>query len=51
MLAFELSNTTFGANKRHRIRNIRVTRFAEYAKRFPRLYANFDFEPGVLRLK
>jgi hypothetical protein len=49
ILAFELSNTTFGVNKRHRIRNIRSARFGNYAKRFPRLYANFDFDRGTLR--
>jgi ectoine hydroxylase-related dioxygenase (phytanoyl-CoA dioxygenase family) len=49
LLAFELCNTTFGANKRHVIRNIRVARFGDFAKKFPRLYANFDFASGVLR--
>ena len=49
LLAFELSNTTFGANKRHLIRNIRAPRFGEFATKYPRLYANFDFAPGVLR--
>ena len=49
ILAFELSNTTFGVNKRHRIRNIRVSRFAKYAKLYPRLYANFDFDRGLIR--
>ena len=48
ILAFELSNSTFGANKRHRIRNIRAGRFAEYARRYPQLYANFDFDPGLV---
>jgi ectoine hydroxylase-related dioxygenase (phytanoyl-CoA dioxygenase family) len=48
LLAFELCNTTFGANKRHLIRNIRVPRFGEFAVKYPRLYANFDFAPGVL---
>ncbi|HET7086178.1 MAG TPA: phytanoyl-CoA dioxygenase family protein [Rhizomicrobium sp.] len=43
MIAFELSNTTFGVNKRHLIRNIHVPRLAEFAKRYPRLYRNFDF--------
>lgn len=43
LLAFELSNTTFGANKRHLIRNVRVPRFGEFAKRYPRVYSNFDF--------
>jgi SAM-dependent methyltransferase/ectoine hydroxylase-related dioxygenase (phytanoyl-CoA dioxygenase family) len=43
LLAFELSNTTFGANKRHLIRNIHVPRFGEFAKRYPRVYSNFDF--------
>lgn len=43
MLAFELSNSTFGASKRHRIRNIHVPRFGEYAQKYPRLYKNFDF--------
>jgi hypothetical protein len=48
LLAFELSNTTFGANKRHAIRNIRVRRFGEFARKYPRLYANFDFNRGLL---
>ena len=48
LLAFELSSSTFGANKRHLIRNIRVTQFRDYAKKYPRLYANFDFAPGTL---
>jgi hypothetical protein len=48
LLAFELSNTTFGANKRHHIRNIRVPKFGEFAKKYPRLYANFDFDPNLL---
>lgn len=39
--AFELSNTTFGAN--NPIRNIRVPRFGEIARRYPRVYSNFDF--------
>jgi hypothetical protein len=49
ILAFELSNTTFGANKRHNIRNIRIPRFGEFAKKYPRLYSNFDFQPGLLQ--
>jgi hypothetical protein len=48
LLAFELSSSTFGANKRHLIRNIRVPQFRDYAKKYPRLYANFDFAPGTL---
>ena len=44
LLAFELSSSTFGANKRHLIRNIHVPKFAEFAKRYKRLYANLDFE-------
>ena len=48
LLAFELSNSTFGANKRHLIRNIRVPQFRDYATKYPRLYANFDFAPGTL---
>lgn len=48
LLAFELSNTTFGANKRHVIRNIRVPRFGEFARKYRRLYTNFDFQPGLL---
>ena len=47
LLAFELSNTTFGANKRHLIRNIHVPRFGEFAKRYPRIYSNFDFAPEL----
>jgi hypothetical protein len=43
LLAFELSNTTFGVNKRHLIRNIHVPRFGEFAKSYPRLYLNLDF--------
>jgi ectoine hydroxylase-related dioxygenase (phytanoyl-CoA dioxygenase family) len=49
LLAFELSNTTFGANKRHLIRNIRAPGFGDVAKRYPRIYSNFDFAPGVLK--
>jgi SAM-dependent methyltransferase len=49
LLAFELSNTTFGASKRHRIHNIRVPRFGEFAKKYPRLYRNFDFSKGLIR--
>jgi hypothetical protein len=49
LLAFELSNTTFGANKRHFIRNIHVPKFAEFAKQYPRLYSNFDFRPDLLK--
>ena len=48
LLAFELSSSTFGANKRHLIRNIRVPQFRNYAKKCPRLYANFDFAAGTL---
>jgi Phytanoyl-CoA dioxygenase (PhyH) len=47
VLAFELSNTTFGANKRHLIRNIRTPRFGEFAKRYPRIYSNFDFAADI----
>jgi hypothetical protein len=47
LLAFELSSSTFGANKRHLIRNIHVPKFGEFAKEYPRLYANFDLEPGL----
>jgi hypothetical protein len=43
MLAFEVSNTTFGANKRHLIRNVHVPRFGEFAKAYPRIYDNLDF--------
>ena len=49
LLAFELSNSTFGANKRHLIRNVHVPRFREFAKKYPRIYANFDFADGVLK--
>jgi hypothetical protein len=45
LLAFEISNTAFGANKRHTIRNVRVPQFASYAKKYPRIYSNFDFSP------
>ena len=48
LLAFEISSTTFGANKRHRIRNIRAPQFGEFAKRYPRLYRNFDFDPSLV---
>ena len=48
MLAFELSSSTFGANKRHLIRNIHVPQFRDFARRFPRLYTNFDFKEGLL---
>ncbi len=43
LLAFELSNSTFGANKRHTIRNLHSPRFAKFAKQYPGLYSNFDF--------
>jgi ectoine hydroxylase-related dioxygenase (phytanoyl-CoA dioxygenase family) len=43
MLAFELSNSTFGADKRHTIRGMHSPRFAEFSKKYPGLYANFDF--------
>lgn len=49
LLAFELSNTTFGANKRHLIRNIHVPRFGEFAKRYPRVYSNFDFAGDLVK--
>jgi hypothetical protein len=45
LLAFEMSNTTFGSNKRHIIKNVRVPRLAEYARKYPRLYSNCDFSP------
>lgn len=48
LLAFELSSSTFGANKRHFIRKIHVPRFAEFARNYPRLYSNFDFRKGLL---
>jgi ectoine hydroxylase-related dioxygenase (phytanoyl-CoA dioxygenase family) len=48
LLAFELSNALFGASKRHNIRHIRVPRFGEFASKYPRLYANFDFAPGLV---
>jgi hypothetical protein len=48
LLAFELSNTTFGVNKRHLIRKIRVPQFGEFAKKYPHLYSNFDFSEGLL---
>jgi len=47
LLAFELANTTFGANKRHLIRNVHVPRFGEFATRYPRIYSNFDFALSV----
>jgi hypothetical protein len=47
LLAFELSNTTFGANKRHLIRNIHIPRFGEFARRYPRIYGNFDFTAKI----
>lgn len=43
MLAFELSNSTFGADKRHNIFNIRSPQFERFSKKYPELYANFDF--------
>jgi ectoine hydroxylase-related dioxygenase (phytanoyl-CoA dioxygenase family) len=48
LLAFEISNTLFGANKRHHIRNIRHPQFGALAKKYPRIYSNFDFEPELL---
>ncbi|MBI3529704.1 MAG: phytanoyl-CoA dioxygenase family protein [Betaproteobacteria bacterium] len=48
LLAFEISNSTFGANKRHLIRRIHVPQFGELAKKYPRVYANFDFENSLL---
>jgi hypothetical protein len=38
LLAFELSTTLFGTNKRHVIRNIHVPRFGEFARKYPQLY-------------
>jgi ectoine hydroxylase-related dioxygenase (phytanoyl-CoA dioxygenase family) len=43
LLAFELSNSTFGADKRHAIRHLHSPRFAEFSRKYPGLYANFDF--------
>jgi Phytanoyl-CoA dioxygenase (PhyH) len=43
MLAFELSSSLFGANKRHNIRAFHSDRFRQFTKRYPKLYANFDF--------
>ena len=51
LLAFELSNTLFGANKRHRIRNIRNDQFGRFAKKYPRIYRNCDFEPDLVAEK
>jgi len=48
LLAFEISSSTFGANKRHLIKNIHVPEFAEFARKYPRLYSNFDFKGGLL---
>lgn len=48
LLAFELSSSTFGANKRHFIRRIHVPRFREFAAKYPRIYSNFDFQKGLL---
>jgi hypothetical protein len=42
MIAFEVSNTTFGVNKRHVIRNVRCSRFGEFARKYPRIYRNLD---------
>lgn len=47
LLAFEVSNTLFGANKRHRIRKIRNPQFGAFAKKYQRVYRNCDFESGV----
>jgi hypothetical protein len=44
MLAFELSNSTFGADKRHHIRTFHSPQFAEFARKYPDLYLNFDFD-------
>ena len=49
LLAFELSSSTFGANKRHFIRNIHVPQFGAFARKYPRVYANFDFKEGLLQ--
>ena len=43
LLAFEVSNTTFGVNKRHLIRNVHVPQLGEFARQFPRIYSNLDF--------
>lgn len=48
LLAFELSSSTFGANKRHLIRRIHVPQFREFARKYPRTYSNFDFQAGLL---
>lgn len=43
MLAFELSSSLFGANKRHRIRTFHSDRFKKFSQKYPALYANLDF--------
>ena len=43
LLAFELSNSTFGSYKRHMIRKIREPQFRKFYLQYPRLYRNFDF--------
>ena len=47
LLAFELSNTLFGTNKRHHIRKIRSAQFGAFAKKYPRIYENCDLEQAV----
>lgn len=42
MLAFELSNSTFGAEKRHRIVKYHSSRFSIFVKKYNKLYENFD---------
>jgi ectoine hydroxylase-related dioxygenase (phytanoyl-CoA dioxygenase family) len=43
MLAFELSSSLFGSNKRHNIRTFHSERFKRFASKYPTLYQNFDF--------
>jgi ectoine hydroxylase-related dioxygenase (phytanoyl-CoA dioxygenase family) len=43
LMAFELSNSTFGNNKRHTITKIHSPRFRDLIAAYPRLYSNFDF--------
>jgi ectoine hydroxylase-related dioxygenase (phytanoyl-CoA dioxygenase family) len=47
MISFEISNTLFGANKRQHIRNIRCPQLGAFARKYPRIYSNFDFEPRL----
>lgn len=44
LLAFELSNSLFGVNKRHKISTIHNSELKEYVQKYPRIYSNLDIQ-------